>query len=55
MVTTTTTTSKTVSNSGEPSRNEPQALIVEAPSSRSSLWFMSPEVASYFVGEYVDL
>ena len=51
----TATTSTTISNSGsdriEPSREEPQALIVEAPSRRSSLWVVSPEVASYFIGE----
>ena len=51
---TTTTTTTTVSNSGSgasESRKEPQALIVGAPSSRSSMWIVSPEVASYFVGE----
>jgi len=51
MVTTTTTTISNSSSgsSGSSIRKESQALIVEAPSSRLSLWVVSPEVASYFV------
>ena len=54
MVTTTTTT-KSISNSSsdpfESSRKKSEALIVDAPPRRSSLWVVSPEVASYFIGE----
>ena len=41
-------------SSSSGSSEEPLASVVKAPS-RSSLWVVSPEVASYFVGEWEDL
>ena len=54
MASTSNTTPSSSGSGASASSRELQVPIVKAPY-RSSLWAVSPEVASYFVGELVNL